>query len=128
MPVSVPSILDAGKVLAQLIKSTTSWLLIPTFLADHILEPWVQINRPQRLCVVVADATKIFIATEKLDHYRKHGIDFCVIQPIKLLCITANPISPEAENFDPPDFVRRLHAAIPDVPILDVISEVSSIA
>lgn len=122
IPVNAPSVLDAGKMVAQLIEKSTRWVLIPTAAADHLLEPLALLKRQSRLTIVIADATKIFISLSKLDLYRESGLDLRVIHPLSLLCATANPASPGKHQFEPSEFIRQLSLALPGMPVLDVVS------
>jgi len=122
MPIHAPSILDIGRLAAQKAKKSASWFLLPHAATEHLLEPLAQLKRTKHLKVIVSDATKILLPTQKIDFYHENRLDFQVIHPIDLLCVTANPVSPGAHRFDPDLFISRLRETLPDIPVLDVVS------
>lgn len=123
-PVHAPSILDIGRLAAQHLKKSASWFLLPHAATEQLLEPLAQLKRTKRLKIIVSDATKILLPTNKMDFYRETGLDFQVIHPIDLLCVTANPVSPGAHRFESDLFLSRLREALSNTPVLDVVSAV----
>ena len=126
--ISTPTLVDQNHKAVPIqdaqAKKSASWFLLPHALTEHILEPLAQLKRTKRLKIIVSDATKILLPTHKIDFYYKNGIDFQVIHPIDLLCVTANPVSPGAHRFKPDLFLSRLREALSNIPVLDVASSV----
>jgi hypothetical protein len=75
----------------------------------------------RQLTVVVADATRVFLARRSVELYRARGVAIEVLAPIDLRAITVNPLAPPAHRLDGPALRARLGEAIPGVPVLDVL-------
>jgi hypothetical protein len=45
-----------------------------------------------------------------------------VVEPLRLAAVTVNPTSPEGWAFDPESFFEAVRAAVPDVPVYDVVA------
>jgi hypothetical protein len=74
----------------------------------------------RELELVVADATKVFLADHGVEWYRRQGLSIAVLASIDLRAITVNPVAPQSHRFDSPHLRGLLEDAIPRVPILDV--------
>ena len=98
--------------------------MTPAAITDYLIEPLARAKKQGPLTIIAADPTKVFITLSKLDSYLASGIDLRVVHRLNLLCITANPVSPGAHRFDPVQFMEHLRLAIPNIPILDIVSEI----
>lgn len=80
-------------------------------------------TRPAReLTVVVADGTRVFLRERTRDWYARQGVAIEALAPIELHAITVNPLAPRSHRFDPDVLPRLVAAAVPGVPVLDVMS------
>lgn len=73
------------------------------------------------LKVVVSDPTRLFLSGRGVEHYARAGIELRVLRPIELLALTVNPVAPQSHSFDSAALRARLAAAIPDLPVFDVL-------
>jgi hypothetical protein len=73
------------------------------------------------LRIVVADATKAFLSRRGPSWYGRQGISIEVQHTIELKAITVNPLAPQSHRFDSQQLRELIEAAIPDVPVLDVL-------
>jgi hypothetical protein len=99
-------------------------LLVDGALSERFLEG-VLAARTERagrqLRIVVGDPTKVFLMRRGPDWYRRQGIEIEVRRTIDLKAITVNPTAPQAHRFDSAQLRELIEAAVPDVPVLDVL-------
>ncbi len=116
--------LGAGQLIGAQVDEATSHIVIPGSIGNYIIDSFLEVKKHLKdITWVVEDATKIFIAPGKWRYYLKKGLTLRIKSPIKLVGITYNPTSPKGYTFDPDEFERHLKAAIPGVPIIDVMAE-----
>jgi hypothetical protein len=75
----------------------------------------------RELRIVVGDPTKVFLSRRGPGWYRRQGLCIEVLQLVGLKAITINPIAPQSHRFDSQQLRELIEAAIPDVPVLDVL-------
>jgi hypothetical protein len=75
----------------------------------------------RELRIVVGDPTKVFLSRRGPGWYRGQGLCIEVLQLVGLKAITINPIAPQSHRFDSQQLRELIEAAIPDVPVLDVL-------
>lgn len=77
----------------------------------------------RELQVVAADPTKVFLSRHGTRWYARQGIAIEVRRTIALKAITVNPVAPQSHRFDSRRLRELIAAAVPDVPVLDVLDE-----
>jgi hypothetical protein len=77
----------------------------------------------RELRLVAHDPTKVFLSRRGPRWYARQGIAIEVLRPIALKAITINPLAPQSHRFDSRVLRELIAAAVPDVPILDVLDE-----
>jgi hypothetical protein len=99
------------------------WLLVSGALPERFLDGLVGYARRlgQPLKVLTSDPTRVFLAARGVEHYARAGIELRVLRPIDLLAVTVNPVAPQSHSFDSAALRGELAAAIPDLPIFDVL-------
>jgi len=75
----------------------------------------------RELRIVAGDPTKVFLARRGAGWYARQGIRIEVRETIELAAITVNPVAPQSHRFDSAALCESIAAAIPNVPILDVL-------
>jgi len=75
----------------------------------------------RELRIVVGDPTKVFLTRRGPGWYRRQGLAIEVLRMIRLKAITVNPVAPQAHRFDSGQLRELIEAAVPDVPVLDVL-------
>jgi hypothetical protein len=75
----------------------------------------------RELRIVVGDPTKVFLARRGPGWYERQGLTIEVLATIELKAITVNPVAPQAHRFDSQRLRELIEAAVPDVPVLDVL-------
>ena len=69
---------------------------------------------------LVEDGTKLFLTRDTLYKFKVQGGIIKTINPINIVCVTANPKSPYGYEFDKHKFLDGLRNNL-DVPVFDVI-------
>jgi hypothetical protein len=77
----------------------------------------------RELRIVAGDPTKVFLSRRGTRWYARQGIAIEVRRTIALKAITVNPVAPQSHRFDSRRLRELIAAAVPDVPVLDVLDE-----
>ncbi len=77
----------------------------------------------RELRIVATDPTKVFLSRRGTRWYARQGIEIEVRRTIALKAITVNPVAPQSHRFDSRRLRELIAAAVPDVPVLDVLDE-----
>jgi hypothetical protein len=127
-PVALPPrfVLTAeAEQIAQLLDENPSarWLIVAGALPERFLHSLVHPvhRREHELVLVVADPTRVFLSKRGPEWYRRQGIRLKTFRRIELEAITVNPLAPRSHSFDSAQLRGLLEAAIPDVPVFDVL-------
>jgi hypothetical protein len=127
-PVALPArfALSAdGAQIAELLEAnpTASSLILSGALPDAFVGELAHALRRRRreLTVLVSDSTKVFLWKRAPRWYRDLGLQIQVLHPIEVHALTVNPVAPQAHGFDSSQLRESLQAAIPDVPVFDVL-------
>ncbi len=75
----------------------------------------------RELRIVAGDPTKVFLSRRGPGWYRRQGLSIEVLQVVGLKAITINPVAPQSHRFGSQQLRELIEAAIPDVPVLDVL-------
>jgi hypothetical protein len=75
----------------------------------------------RELRIVAGDPTKVFLSHRGPGWYRRQGLCIEVLQVVGLKAITINPVAPQSHRFDSQQLRELIEAAVPDVPVLDVL-------
>jgi hypothetical protein len=75
----------------------------------------------RELRIVVGDPTRVFLSRRGPHWYARRGITIEARRTIDLRAITVNPVAPQAHRFESRRLCESLVAAIPNVPVLDVL-------
>lgn len=99
------------------------WLVVAGALPDRFLRGLLHpVQRRRReLALVVHDPTRVFLWKRGPEWYRRQGILLQTLGRIELEAITVNPIAPQSHRFDSAQLRGLLEAAIPGVPVFDVL-------
>jgi hypothetical protein len=77
----------------------------------------------RELRIVAGDPTKVFLSRRGTRWYARQGIAIEVRRTIALKAITVNPVAPQSHRFDSRQLRELIAAAVPDVPVLDVLDD-----
>jgi hypothetical protein len=100
-----------------------SSLVIGGALTDTFLRALLAAARRRRreLTLVASDPTRVFLADRGPRWYERQGLRLRALRAIELLAITVNPVAPHSHRLDSSQLRGRLEAAIPGVPVFDVL-------
>lgn len=115
------SALNCGTEMVKAIDETTRYLYIPGSLTRYTLEKLVSSKFIRDIKIVVKDGTKLFIEPMFWKKYLRMGLNFMVLDEIRLLAVTVNPYSPNGYFFDSEEFLDKMRKRIPDIPVMDVM-------
>ena len=113
-------ITDLSPVMGML-EEGARYLYISGALTDEVLEAFME--RGLFPVVIAQDATRLFASGRSLARYAAGGGAVRVRRRIRLIALTVNPHNPEGIDFDPDGFLAAMRAAIPDVPVFDIVRE-----
>jgi len=112
-------------LVADLLRSGSPprWLLVSGALPEAFLESLIPFVRRAKtpLKVLACDPTRVFLSRHSPSWYGRQGIAIEVVRTIELLAITVNPVAPQSHRFDSMRLRELIEAAIPRVPVLDVL-------
>jgi hypothetical protein len=77
----------------------------------------------RELRIVAGDPTKVFLTHRGPDWYRRQDLAIEVLCAIDLKAITVNPVAPQSHRFDSRELRGLIEAAVPEIPVLDVLDE-----
>jgi len=97
------------------------YIVVKGIVSDNFIEELMNYaNIYNRIVLVVEDSTKLFISRDVLSRfYASKGILY-VLKPIKIVCVTANPKSPNGEGFSNQKFLKLLKQNI-RIPVFNLL-------
>lgn len=123
---------DAGEIAALLReRPDASAFAVEGALSERFLEGLLAARRERvgrELRIVAADPTHVFLSRRGPSWYARQGITIEVRRTICLRAITVNPVAPQSHRFESARLRELLEAAIPDVPVLDVLDRAGAAA
>jgi len=114
------AITDLSLVIGML-EAGAGYLYVSGALPDGVLEALME--RGPFPVVIAEDAAKLFTSERVLARYSDGGGAVRVRRRIRLIALTVNPHNPEGVDFDPDEFLAAMRAAMPDVPVFDIVRE-----
>jgi hypothetical protein len=129
-PVTIPGRValsaEPGRIAALLAEHPhTSTFLLEGALGEGLLQGLLAARRERagrELTVVARNPTRVFLSAHGPSWYERQGIRIAVLQTIDLRAITVNPVAPQSHRLDSGRLREAIETAIPDVPVLDVLS------
>jgi len=116
-----PGLEDPVPALRALAGAPVSTVVLPFGLNDEFMVPLVRSNL--RCTIVVRDATRINVAPIYFKAWLKRNGRIQVVRPVRLVAVASNPVNPAGPDADPLEFRQILAAALPDLPVHDVVVE-----
>jgi hypothetical protein len=113
--------LEAAKEIVENLKEESRYILIKGIVSNKLLDDIMKsTDKFKDITILAEDGTKLFVEREVLYKFEKQGGKVKVLNPINLICVTANPKSPNGYEFDKDKFLSELRDAI-SLPVIDVI-------
>lgn len=108
--------LKGTPAIRSMIRGSESVVLAGGALAD----PLINSLMGERVRVVVHDPTRVFVDENLFRRFERAGGRVEVVEPLKLIAVTVNPVSLEGWSFEAGGFFRAVRDALPGVPVFDV--------
>lgn len=113
--------LEAAKDITEELSDAAEYVVIKGIISDKLLEDIMKSSdRFKKVTFIAEDGTKLFLNNDTLNKFEKLGGRLKVMEPINVICLTANPKSPSGYEFDRERFLEKLREHI-DLPIFDVV-------
>ncbi|SFH73405.1 hypothetical protein SAMN05192551_102377 [Tindallia magadiensis] len=120
----IRSAINSGRKLGNALEKGDRWLLVKGSLTGKAVQELMQVTSLYKeVTILMADATKVFITEKEWKLWKHMGVGLKVINPINLLAVTVNPVSPEGYVFDKQKFHREMQQALGLTPVIDVLEE-----
>lgn len=115
--------LNAGRKIAGAIKEDTAYVVLPGSMVTKTMKDIVESSpHYKHVTFIVKDATRIFIDYKDWIYFKKIGMSICVLDEIKLVAVTINPVSPEGYYFEPEAYQKQLSFYLNDLPVINVMA------
>ncbi len=112
--------LDAAKDIIENLNSNSKYVVIKGPITDKLLNDLMDSSEKYKgVTFLVEDGTKLFLSKGIMERFQKKGGILKVLNPIKLIAVTANPTSPFGYEFDKNEFLKLLKENI-NIPIYDL--------
>jgi hypothetical protein len=116
--------ISAAKVLSENIDAKAQYVYVRGAITSMLLNELSKHTRAKDFKLVIDDATKIFADLRDWNEAKKRGLKIEVLDSIKILAITLNPVSPEGYYFDSAKFLEKMQYYIKGIDIIDVLAGV----
>ena len=118
------TILPDGADLIAVLRQThlPRLLYVEGAVTDSFLDPLLRSALSEGLAVAVRDASRLLLSADSLRRLTMRNGRLEVLEAIHLAALTINPHSVYGYDFDEPEFLRRMKAAVP-VPVVNVQSD-----
>ncbi|HOL17472.1 MAG TPA: hypothetical protein PLY40_04215 [Bacillota bacterium] len=114
-----PIPLMTGPMLKERCRAAGAMVVLGGALVDSFLSDLLELPTPP--CLILRDATRIFVSPDTYYRYLKRGGDIRVLDPIDLIAVTLNPTDPLGKGYPPHDFLLRLEEALAPRPVFDLM-------
>jgi hypothetical protein len=111
----------AGELLKQTITNRTEAVVLSGAVGDSILDCLLASQRCGKLQLVLKNGAALFCSPELWRRFVAAGGSIRVVEPIHLLAVTVNPISPIGAPFDAYEFFSRLATGLTPYPVFDLV-------
>jgi len=98
-------------------------IVVKGIVSDNFIEELMNYaNIYNRIVLLVEDSTKLFISREVLSRFQKSGGILKVLYPIKIVCVTINPKSPNGDGFSKQKFQNLVKQNI-QIPVFNLLED-----
>lgn len=118
--------LTAGEMLRRQITLQTQTVVLGGAVGDSVLEGLIASQRSGRVRLVIRNGSALFCARNTWRKFTDSGGKINAIEPIRLIAVTLNPVSPIGACFDPRTFFEIAARMLAPYPVTDVVLGCSS--
>lgn len=111
----------AGELLVQTITRQTKTVVLAGAVGDKVLECLLASKQGGNLQLVIKNGTALFCASGLWRKFVAAGGSIRVVEPIRLLAVTVNPVSPTGSKFDAQAFFEQSAQRLSPYPVMDVV-------
>ncbi|CAL9632318.1 hypothetical protein SUDANB176_06115 [Streptomyces sp. enrichment culture] len=97
-------------------------LVLAGALCEPLVEQVGRAARGRRISLVVQDSTRVFLSERTCSWYQRRNVFITVLRRTRLAAVTINPVAPGSHRLDSEDLRRQISAALPGVPVCDVVN------
>lgn len=115
--------LNSGKKLSRLLSDKSKLIVIPGSLTGSLINDIGSHNSLRGMKLIVKDSTKIFLSEDEWLAVMSKKLEIMVMDEIKLIAVTVNPLSPKGYFFESDKLIKGLEKNHSDVAIIDVLME-----
>ncbi|MBN2154463.1 MAG: hypothetical protein JW776_00280 [Candidatus Lokiarchaeota archaeon] len=117
----VSTALNATPLIISSLTSKSKYILIKGIVGSDLIQNLLKSNvDAENITIIAEDGTKIFTSQQILTQWYNKGGAIKVLDPINILAVTANPISPYGFQFNRKDFMTQLRSQL-SLPVFDVL-------
>ena len=114
--------LNATKSIIRSIRLSTKHILIKGIVSSTLLREIIMRNlNCSSFSIIAEDGTKLFITPELYAEFYSRGGRIYTLNPINIIAVTTNPLSPYGIMFNHKELLERLRSQI-TIPVFDVVS------
>jgi hypothetical protein len=96
-------------------------LVVGGVLPEPLLEALLRGRRRNRIRVIAANPTNVFMHSHSPGWYRERGLDLEVLNEVELAAVTVNPTAPLSHSFDSTQLRTAIQQVLPEgLPVIDV--------
>jgi hypothetical protein len=118
-----PTTFDVIDELEKLTISEQSFIYLKGPLVDSFAEKLCYSLKAKNCAIVVRDSTHIFLNQRNFNFLKKQNINIFVLNRIKLLSLTINPLSPYGVKLNSEKLVSGFKLFLKDLPVYDLMSK-----
>ena len=112
--------LESSKEIVENIDDATH-VVIKGVISDKLIEGIMSSTKKHKnVSFIVEDGTKLFLSSSTYDKFKKMGGIFKVVEPITIICVTSNPVSPYGYEYDNNELLDKLRTGI-NLPVFDIM-------
>jgi hypothetical protein len=105
----VATAIDSAQEIIKNLNENSRYVIIAGAITDKLLEDIMKSTQFFKgVSFIVEDSTKLFLSEKTTKKFIKKGGILKVLNPINIIALTINPISPEGYTFDKDAFLRLL--------------------
>ncbi|MGB9867353.1 MAG: hypothetical protein ACPLPR_05525 [Bacillota bacterium] len=113
--------LESTGAIAAAVKGDSLAVVFGGALTDGLLEAMADLPPEVKVEVVAADPTRILVGPDAWYRFKRSGRRLSVVNPVRLVAVSANPVGLGGAAFDPGDFLEKVAKVVRPLPVVDVV-------
>lgn len=121
-PLNAVSALGQAQAVLDQVPPEAPWLYLPGAAGPEFVRRFVQQRKRHRCGLILADGLSIVAGDDALRHLFLMERPLCVLRPLHVAFVAANPYSPSGRRFDNAAFLAALRA-VTDLNVINVLED-----